>query len=195
MAGVIFSMKPEKIREAPFHETLSRHIIPEHLRTGAQMETEALHLFSKHRNKRVVVNVEYNILLSNREKKRLLIQVTAVTRDPNGLPGLLHGYVTDITHIISEGPPRMTVLVGNQVEKSIHRWPDVLISDPRLRLTQREISVLIHKRKGLRTKEIAHALQLREMTVYSIIRDIKKKTGMEIFPLIHLLEQNGSIGS
>ncbi|MFZ9388251.1 MAG: helix-turn-helix transcriptional regulator [Chitinophagaceae bacterium] len=183
----------KKILETPLDELFSQLITPDHLHISGQTELIALQHLSVDPKENVVVNLEYNIRFGGKKIKRLLLQIMAGSLDSNGFPTLLYGYVTDISHIIPDGPPRMTVMNGSRVETIIHSWPEGISAETRFKLTHRELSVLVHKRQGLRTKEIAQHLKLREMTVYSIIRDIKKKTGMDIIPLINLLVQNGTI--
>ena len=71
--------------------------------------------------------------------------------------------------------------------------PEEILAGIEIPLTHKELSVLLLKQKGLRTKEIAVNLRMKELSIYSIIRDIKRKAGMDIPPLIHLLEEKGVI--
>lgn len=190
---IITGIPRKEILNTSFYEIFSRLITPDILRLAIPLEKAALQHLSANPTTNVVVNLEYNIRPPKQDKKRILIQVTPAGRDKDGFPKLLHGYITDITHIIPGGPPRMTVLVDNQLTETVQVRPDEIYGDDIIPLTQRELSVLLHKRRGLRTKEIAKALQLKELTVYSVIRDLKKKTGMDILPLIYLLEQKGTL--
>ncbi|MFZ9388252.1 MAG: helix-turn-helix transcriptional regulator [Chitinophagaceae bacterium] len=177
----------------PIYHSFSRIIIPEHVYASARLAETAFKELSSHPKEDVVICTEYNILTPGQESKRLLFQFRAVKRNRTGLPLLTFGHLTDFTHLVSGGPPRATIMVNNRLESVLYARPEEILAGIELPLTQRELSVLLLKQKGYRTKEIASTLRMKELSAYSLIRDIRKKTGMDILPLIRLLQEKGAI--
>lgn len=179
----------------PIYESFSRIIIPEHVYAVARLAETAFGFLCSHANDDVVINSEYNIITPGRANKRLLFQYRAVSRNGSGIPVMTFGHLTDFTHIVAGGPPRTSVLINGQLEGIYAASPEEILAGIEIPLTQKELSVLLLKQKGYRTKEIATMMRMKELSIYSIIRDIKRKTGLDIPPLIRQLQEKGAVHS
>lgn len=187
----ITGLKANDFRSQPLLNLFSNMIVPEHARAFHRIMQTAVGLLNRYWKEALSINAEHNIKVKGCQPKRLLYQFRPVHWNGNGQPCLLHGHVTDFTPLQSGGPPRLSVIRnGKLVNLILPELEDILYGID-LPLNDRELSVLHLKQRGLRTKEIAEILTLKELTVYSIVRDIKRKTGRDILPLIHYLEGKG----
>lgn len=127
------------------------------------------------------VNLDFMIRTPQNSEKRILFQFKAEvsTKDSLAL-----GRITDVSHFFNEGPPRLFIMDANG-NFTIDKTSSIeMTGEYGMHLTQKEIKVLLCKSKGMRAKEIAEQMGISNLSVYSILRDVKQKTGMELIPLI-----------
>jgi len=189
----IVGISKEELLIRPIYDWFSRIVVPEHVYASARLAELSFNLLCKHTREDVVISTEYNIISPGQKSKRLVFQYRVVSRNTSGIPVVSFGQITDFTHIVSGGPPRMTVMIDGRLEAVYHAKPEEILAGIEQPLTHKELSVLLLKQKGYRTKEIATALRMKELSIYSIIRDIKRKTGMDTLPLIRMLQDKGAI--
>lgn len=189
----ILGISSGEILDNPFYDTISRVIIPEHVYAVARLTDEAYQYYSNHPKADVHTGMEFNIITPAQKKKRLLFQFRVFSWSSSGKPALSYGRLTDFTHMVSGGAPRVTLMMNGKLKAVLNSKIEEVLAGSEIPLTARELSVLLLKHRGYRSKEIASILHLREASVYSIIRDIKKKSGMDILPLIRLLQEKGAI--
>lgn len=189
----IAGISKKELMGKPIYDSVSRSIVPEHVYATVRLSEYSFRYLCAHAQDEVVICQEYNIITPSKEKKRLLYQYKVVSRNTSGIPLLAYGHLTDFTHIVASGPPRLSIVVNGHLKEVLHSMPEEILAGIEIPLTHKELSVLLLKQKGLRTKEIAATLRMKELSIYSIIRDIKRKAGMDILPLIHLLEEKGAI--
>ena len=89
--------------------------------------------------------------------------------------------------------PALYALVNNRVVAYEQAHTEDLLPATELPLTMNEVTILSLKAKGLRTKQIALQTGLKELSVYSLVRNIRQKSGMDIPQLIGLLREKGLI--
>jgi len=189
----ILGIPQKEMMTRPIFDWFSKIVIPEHVYASARLAELSFNILCKHIHEDVVICTEYNILAPGLPSKRIIFQYRIVSRNASGMPVISYGQITDFTHIVSGGPPRMTVMMDGRLEAVYHAKPEEILAGIEQPLTHKELSVLLLKQKGYRTKEIATALRMKELSIYSIIRDIKRKTGMDTLPLIRLLQEKGAI--
>jgi ATP/maltotriose-dependent transcriptional regulator MalT len=132
------------------------------------------------------VNLDFMIRTPQNVERRILLQFKS---DASLQDSLALGRITDVSHFFNEGPPRLFIMdaQGNFIIEKISSIE--MAGDFGFNLTQKEIKVLLCKTKGMQAKEIAEELGISNLSVYSIIRDVKQKTGMELIPLIMQLRK------
>ncbi|MFN4286679.1 MAG: helix-turn-helix transcriptional regulator [Lacibacter sp.] len=185
----------------PRHELLHKNamqffsqlIAPEHVFAAIKLTALGYELQTRFAGEQALTCIEYNIVTRSMERKRFLFQFCASLFTNEGLPLRAQGTITDITHMKPEGTPSIYVLLNNRVVFYETARAEDLLPATELPLTMNEVTVLTLKAKGLRTKEIAVQTGLKELSVYSLVRNIRQKSGMDIPQLITLLREKGVI--
>lgn len=137
-------------------------------------------------------NLEFN-LHHPKFNKRIMLQLKPLLMNKTKKVVLTRGFLVDITHILPQGLPRLSLFRHNQLYSQQMGTLEEVLRSLELPLNLRDLSVLTLKNRGLRAKEIARELKMKELSIYSIFRDMKKKTDMESLPLINLLKDKGLI--
>lgn len=138
-----------------------------------------------------VVNLEYNIQLGRRRSKRMIFQYTL---HPGGgqHPGrLAYGKLVDISHLVNDGPPKLQILQSNKVIYSSEVSKEEMLLSSGIDLNRKDLTVLSMQSKGIRVRDIADKMGMSELSIYSMIRDMKRKTGLETMPLVQMLCRKG----
>lgn len=192
-ASELTGLPMKQLLSTSMYSLFSQLVVPEHLQTTLRMGEESFRHLTQKPSKALVANLEFNGQRKKGEVRRFLHQSSPdhESRSPNN--GLLLGYLTDISHVVNGGPPRMTIVKDGRIDLSNHASPEEILAASPYRLNPSDLLMLRLKRKGLRTKEIADAMNLKELSVFSRIRDIKQRTGLDILPLLQELEQMGAI--
>lgn len=187
-AATVLGIPQKNILNRPMIDVFSGIIADEHIYAAVRFSKLAHEIAIK--EKEVTICFDFSIRMQEQER-RLLQQYRVVSYTAQQEPLLVKGYFTDITHLVKNGPPRLFVLKNNRLQQLHTATPEELLAGNEIPLTTKELLLLQMKNKGMRAKEIADALQMKELTIYSMIRDIKHKTGKDTIPLIHLLEEKG----
>ncbi|MFM7840158.1 MAG: helix-turn-helix transcriptional regulator [Chitinophagaceae bacterium] len=137
-------------------------------------------------------NLEFN-LHHPKFYKRIMLQLKPLLINKTKKVVLTRGFLVDITHLLPQGLPRLSLFRNNQLYSQQMGTLEEVLRSLELPLTLRDLKVLTLKNRGLRAKEIARELKMKELSIYSIFRDMKKKTDMESLPLINLLKDKGLI--
>ncbi len=125
------------------------------------------------------------MMKANGQYIRLLHQVISLNHSDSGYPLHALGVHTDITHIKSEGTPKLSFIGLNGApshydygafdENSLSEKPG---------FTKREIEVIRYISQGLKSAEIALQLHISEHTVNNHRKNIIKKSELPIPQLI-----------
>ena len=183
----------QELVNKPALSFFSEIIADEHVYAVVRMAPLSYELQTRYHQEQAVVNQEYDIVTRNGEKKRFLFQYAIQSFSEEGYPLEVQGCITDITHIKSSGPPALFVMAGNKMIVRHTAAMEELLPVTPSALSMNEVTVLQLKSNGLRTKEIAKQMGLTEYTVYSIVRNIRRKSGMDPMPLIQQLRAKGLI--
>lgn len=135
-------------------------------------------------------NLEFGVQKSDGKKATVLFQfqISPSDQELNSL-----ARVIDISHLIDESFPRLFIVDGDgKIALAENERMEFYESDA-FNLSRKEIAILSLKNNGLRAKEIARQMGISDLSVYSIIRDVKQKTGMELIPLLGHLKKAGVI--
>jgi DNA-binding CsgD family transcriptional regulator len=138
-----------------------------------------------------VANLEYNVQLSRNRTRRVIFQYTLYPGNRQADAQLAYGKLVDISHLLNGGPPRLHVLQNNKVIYASEASRDELLRSSGIKLNKKDLTVLSLQSKGIRVRDIANKLGMSELSIYSMIRDMKRKTQLETVPLIHLLRNKG----
>jgi DNA-binding CsgD family transcriptional regulator len=187
-AAKVLGMPPKKILNRPMIDVFSGIIADEHVYAAVRFSKIAYEVTSMEKD----VTICFDFFIRMREQeRRLMQQYRVVSYTALQEPLLAKGYFTDITHLVKNGPPRLFVVKNNLLQQLHTATPEELLAGNEIPLTTKELMLLQLKNKGLRAKEIADSMHMKELSIYSMIRDIKQKTGKDTLPLIHLLEEKG----
>jgi DNA-binding CsgD family transcriptional regulator len=181
----------KEFQKRPFNELVGKIIAPEHVYTTTRFGDLSFSAMYAHPGEDLNLSIEYDILPGRDRRTRLLVQFKPVCFNTNGLPVLCAGFMSDITHLAFGRPALMTITLNGKLQTFFQSTREEILAGLGYPLTNSELAVLDLKKKGLRAKEIASGLRMKEMTVNSLFRDIKKKTATEILPLIQLLGEKG----
>lgn len=168
-------------------------IAPEHIIAALRLTEIGYGLQTRYAHEHPVICMEYNMVTRSKQRKRFLFQFRTAVYTKDGLPLRSVGTITDITHVKPDGTPALYALINNRIVAHELARPDDLLPAINLPLSKNEIAVLNLKAKGWRTKEIAHQMKLKELTVYSMVRNVRQKSGMDIPELIAVLREKGLI--
>lgn len=175
-------------------DLLQALVVPNHLKATLQLFQKATEKLRYLNDPSATANIEFNIKSQDGREKRLMMQLCVIQHSNIQLHNIIIGNLVDISHFIKEGSPRLVLLRGNTVmERDVPTAEDILKSES-LQITPKELSMLALKAKGMRGKEIAETLGISLLTVYSMTRDIKQKSNMDIYPLIQKLKEKGLLG-
>ena len=192
-APELTGMAARQLLTSSLYALFNRLVVPEHLQTALRMGEESFRHLFQNPSKKLVANLEFNGHRKKGEVRRFLHQATPNHDGRSAGSGLLIGHLTDISHVVNGGPPRMTIVKDGRIDKMNYASPEEILAATPYRLNSSDLLMLRLKRRGLRTKEIANAMHMRELSVFSRIRDIKQRTGLDILPLLQQLEQMGAI--
>jgi DNA-binding CsgD family transcriptional regulator len=167
--------------------------LPAHLRGARMLFLKGMELLKKEDAGSVSFQLQFDLTDDNSASKHILLQCCNIGKDNKSKAPLGIGRITDIHHLSMDAGPSLTVIRDNRIAYSMKAAPDIAPPGHAFSLSPRELEVLKLKSNGLSTREIALNLRRSPLTVYSVIRDIKKKTGMEIIPLIKSLFDEGKL--
>jgi hypothetical protein len=187
-ASSVLGIPKKNILKRSMVDVFSGILADEHAYAVVRFSKIAHELTSSDKN--ITVCVDFSIR-KQEEEKRLLQQYRVVSYTPQHEPLLIKGSFTDISHLVKNGPPRLFIIKDNLLKQVFHATPEELLAGVELPLTAKELLLLQLKHNGMRAKEIAGALHMKELSIYSMIRDIKHKTGKDTLPLINLLIEKG----
>lgn len=191
--GKFFDRAPGELTTRFFPDFIRHIVVPEHQHAGMALANKALEWMHQHSGEDTIVNLSCNIKNGTQGHRRILFQARPKKYNGNGFFDELEGYVVDITHIQADGPPQLCILSNGELRVLETGAPEDLLRNIDLPLNAKDLAVLSLKNKGLRVKEIARELHMQELSIYSIFRDIKKKTQLELLPLISMLKEKGLI--
>jgi hypothetical protein len=166
--------------------------VPEHILSAVRFSKHVLEIIEANPTRTVVVNFEFNIYKGGKESRRLLNQwSTAVfTEDQKTL--LAYGSFSDVTHIQPSGPPKLYLVIDGELKHVETGTFQEMLSGLNIEISEKELRlVYLRSAKGMRAKEISMEIGLTVSSVYSSIKDIKEKTGMDIGPLYEFLRAKG----
>lgn len=130
-------------------------------------------------------------LRTGKQSNRIIMQYYPERPLPNGHIPQITGRLTLINHWENAGPTRIFLTNREQLLYSYTarklEWPE--IQD--LNIKSKQLEVLRLKSRGWRAKQIGEELGITYFSVNSIIRDLKKDTGMPLIPLIQHLKDKG----
>lgn len=164
---------------------------PAHLRATHSLFRNGMDALKKAKVRDISFNLEFNIADEKLGSKRFLLQFSKISDSLQEDNPAARGRLTDIHHMYNGGMPSLTIIQNNSIEKRIiAEIQDDKNASP-IDLTARELEVIKLKSKGFSTREIAVALNRSTLTIYSVVRDVKNKTGMELIPLVKSLHEKG----
>lgn len=188
----VLSIDPKDIVNKSVFYLFDKLSIPAHLKSTYVLFQKGMDYLRIHSSPHTSVNLEFNVEDSLKNNKRILFQFqkgrSVLTNEQVGL-----GRITDIDHVYTSGSPVLTILKNNKVEKVITYDQHDTSDHNGYNLKSYELEVLKLKSKGLKTQDIAETLHKSTLTIYSIIRNIKVKTGKATIPLIKELTEKGVI--
>lgn len=166
---------------------------PAHLRGARMLFLKGMELLKKEDAGKISFQLQFDFMNERSTYKQVLLQCCKINPDPQSNSPLGLGRITDIHHLSTETDASLTVIRDNRIAYSLKAAPESEGTSQSYALSPRELEVLKLKSNGLCTRDIALTLKRSPLTVYSVVRDIKKKTGMEIIPLIKILFDNGKL--
>lgn len=178
-------------KSSSFYELFQSLLIPDHADLSLRFFGESLKWLQQNAGAAATINQEFNIITRNNTVKRILFQYQLLPSDEAGGQPVAVGKFIDISHLIRDGFPKLALLKDNRIADLITATPEEMLKAVGYRITPRELSMLKLKATGLRAKEIAQQLNLSIMAVYSMIRNLKERNKMDIFPLLHQLKEKG----
>jgi hypothetical protein len=188
----IIHTDPKKLLNRSIFYLVDSLCINNHIQSTHALLQKGMEFIKDKQNKSLSINLEFNIKEEDTGSKRILLQL----RNDSPFQGQLNigiGKLTDINHIIRTGPPVLTIIKENKILKRISYSHDDITTANGYNLSARELEVLKLKSEGYSTKKIADTLHLTTLSIYSIIRDIKSKTGIPPLSLIKELATQGKI--
>lgn len=175
-------------------DTIGEAADPTHLESIADFITKSYELLNESRKgDELITSLEHNITTRDGKQKRIISQFYPVVFDKDGKPVINKGRVIDITHIRSEGLPRMFVIGNNKIIYEETALPESVIKGGDLNLTKTEIELAQLLSEGNTTQEIARKMNISVLTVYTHRKNIRNKTGQDINRIISLLKDKGMI--
>lgn len=189
ITGVQFN---EWVNKSVFH-LMDKLAIPDHLRSIHTLFGYGMEALKKAKHEGISFNLEFDMADHIQGAKRMILQFskkisTAETKEPIG-----QGRIIDVDHMCATGHPILTIIEKNAIVKRMTDHVNNKDAINGVQLSEREMEVLRLKSKGMSTQQIAKALKRSTLTIYSVVRDIKYKTGMELIPLIKSLHEKGLI--
>lgn len=166
---------------------------PAHLRGARMLFLKGMEFLKKEDVGKLSFQLQFDFKDEKAASRHILLQCCNMGKSPKSNVPLGLGRITDIHHLSMDADPSLTMIRDKHITYSMKAVPDSENEGHSFALTPRELEVLKLKSNGLSTREIALNLRRSPLTVYSVIRDIKKKTGMEIIPLIKTLFENGKL--
>ncbi|MEI2696023.1 MAG: hypothetical protein V9E90_13205 [Saprospiraceae bacterium] len=167
-------------------------IAPEHIISAVRFSKKALEIIEAHPNRDVVVNFEFNIYKGGKESRRLLNQWRTAIFTEELKPLVLYGSYVDITHMIASGPPKLYFVVDGLLKDVETGTFQEMLSGLNIEISEKELRlVYLRSAKGMHAKEISREIGLTVSSVYSSIKNIKEKIGMDIGPLYEFLRGKG----
>ncbi|MEX1202230.1 MAG: PAS domain-containing protein [Ferruginibacter sp.] len=191
----ITGIPKNEVLHIPLYDFFSNFIANEDVYTAARLADIAFEVSKKYNQEDVIINYTFNLYKRDKEKRRMLIQYKNILYTKSGEPYLLAGRFTDITHINPVGPAMLWIIVNNEVICTETGTDEEILLGLNIPLNLKELALLKLKNRGFRTKEIAEYLQMKELSIYSMVRDIKRKTGMDVAPLITVLKEKGLLST
>lgn len=123
-----------------------------------------------------------------RQTHRVLMQYFPFASIPKSRYPHINGRFTSINHLENFGPTRIFLANPKKVLSTYTSDKFALPEQSDLKIKSKDLDVLRLKSKGLKSREIAKKLAISVFSVNSIVRDLKKDTGMELIPLIQHLK-------
>lgn len=170
-----------------------KFVIKEHHAAVNDLFPKAIDYLETNWQENPTINLIFNIYctVNYTAIKRILLQLQKGNQQLMEDEVMLEGKIHDITELCSDGLPKLLLIKNYNLEKVMTCKEYSNTKSTIFGLSFRELNVLELKCKGKRTKEISQTLNISEMSIYSIIRDIKEKTQMDIIPLIQILSEKG----
>lgn len=163
----------------------------EHLIPLERLFKKSVQFMKKSRQPYPVMNLEFNIGLDRNKSKRIVFQYSLFQGSNNSSAPVAYGKIVDISHLTNDGPPRLRILQNNQVVHSAEATREEMLRSSGINLNKKDLSVLTFQSKGLRVRDIAQKLKTSELSIYTVIRDMKRKTKMQTVPLMQMLRKKG----
>ena len=189
----ILGISPEEVEKNNITALFSECIFEEHVFSVVRFSGIFYEFIRKKTRDELSITLDINMVTRQKELKRILFQFRPALYDNAGTPVLTRGLITDITPIKKYGLPQLILMRNGRFHQVVSGTPEDLLEAQALPLTLRETEILSLRSKGKQVKEIAQLLKLQESTIFSYFRDIRKKTKMDIIPLIKLLTDKGII--
>jgi hypothetical protein len=166
-------------------------VIKEQLATVYDFFNHSINYLKERNSVQRFANLDFEIRTMQEKAKRLLFQFR-IFDSANG-DQFVYGRLIDFSHYMLKGLPRIFVLEEDGQVDGKFKVDVNILEKTGIDLSKKEIDVLLLKSKGMRAKEIGLELGISNLSVYSIIRDVKQKTGKELLPLIVDLKNLGII--
>ena len=189
----LIGLKAEEVVKMNNPHFTSLIIYNEHILSMRRFNQIFYDFIRKETNKDSLITFDLNIILKNKELKRVLFQFKIVLFDEKGIPAAAQGVMTDITHIKSHGAPQLIIMKDKKIVMVEKGTIEDALHFLSLNLSKKEIEILSLRGNGFQIKEIAEKLNLQKSTIFSYLRDIRRKSNMDIIPLIRLLSEKGMI--
>jgi DNA-binding NarL/FixJ family response regulator len=185
----ILKVKDLKLVNNNIYYFFRKVVTKDHLDTVNELFAEALKYLEKKVSADFIFNLDFNTVSSANDSARVLLQMKKNNEGPQSKEQIVEGQFIDLSYYTMDGPPRLTIIKNNKVVAQQQGNPLVSLQKLGIQLNSHQLKVLREKSKGLNAAAIAKNVHLSRLTVYSIIRDIKKNTGMDTIPLINLLKE------
>jgi len=188
----VLGIKRSDLLNTTIDQVFSNLIAPEHILSAVRFSKKVLGIIETHPDRNVVVNFEFNVYKGGKEYRRLLNQwSTAVfTEDKKTL--LAYGSFSDVTHIQQSGPPKLYLVIDGELKHVETGSLKEMLAGLNIELSEKELRLIyLRNAKGMHAKEISPDIGLTVSSVYSSIKNIKEKTGMDIGPLYQMLRRKG----
>ena len=190
--GELLGIPQADLLKATIDQLFSNLIAPEHILSAVRFSKQVLETIEANPTRNVVVNFEFNIYKGGKEYRRLLNQWSTAVFTDDQKTLLSYGSFSDVTHIQPSGPPKLYLIIDGVLELvetgtlcEMLAGLDIELSEKELRLVYLRIA------KGMQAKEISQEIGLTVSSVYSSLKNIKEKTGMDIGPLYEFLRVKG----
>ena len=188
----VLGIKQSDVLNTTIDQVFLNLIAPEHILSALRFSKKALEVIEANPNRDVVVNFEFNIYKGGKESRRLLNQWRTSIFTEDLKPLLIYGSYVDITHIIASGPPKLYFAVDGLIKDVETGTFQEMLSGLNIEISEKELKlVYLLSVKGMQAKEISREIGLTVSSVYSSIKNIKEKFGLDIGPLYEFLRGKG----